>query len=150
MFRYCFVIVLSQQKLLWNIWILDISLGKSASWLLMVWQILSWVTQVYHKLGRVLINHCFQHRGFWKNEKINTFSLWVVDLFTIVRPARHASVRTGCLDALRQLAALLHCPLLFAEDQVCATITEHIFILKFNLLARKKIRTLKWKNKRNV
>uniref|UniRef100_A0A3B5MDB3 Centromere protein M n=1 Tax=Xiphophorus couchianus TaxID=32473 RepID=A0A3B5MDB3_9TELE len=31
--------------------------------------------------------------------------------------ARHASVRTGCLDALRQLAALLHCPLLFAEDQ---------------------------------
>ncbi|XP_014908905.1 centromere protein M [Poecilia latipinna] len=31
--------------------------------------------------------------------------------------ARHASVRTGCLDALRQLAVSLHCPLLFAEDQ---------------------------------
>ncbi|XP_012705932.2 centromere protein M [Fundulus heteroclitus] len=31
--------------------------------------------------------------------------------------ARHASVHTGLLDAVRQLAVSLHCPLLFAEDQ---------------------------------
>lgn len=33
--------------------------------------------------------------------------------------ARDASVPTERLDAVRKLAALLHCPLLFAEDQVC-------------------------------
>ncbi|XP_017285959.1 centromere protein M [Kryptolebias marmoratus] len=35
----------------------------------------------------------------------------------MVTNARHASVPTERLDALRRLAASLHCPLLFAEDQ---------------------------------
>lgn len=33
--------------------------------------------------------------------------------------ARNASVPTERLDTIRKLAASLHCPLLFAEDQVC-------------------------------
>uniref|UniRef100_A0A3B5M2Y6 Centromere protein M n=1 Tax=Xiphophorus couchianus TaxID=32473 RepID=A0A3B5M2Y6_9TELE len=43
--------------------------------------------------------------------------------------ARHASVRTGCLDALRQLAALLHCPLLFAEDQVSTSSARRLLTI---------------------
>lgn len=36
--------------------------------------------------------------------------------------ARKASAPTERLDAVRKLAASLHCPLLFAEDQVCANV----------------------------
>lgn len=35
---FCFLTVSSQQKLPWSIWTLDISLEKSASWSLTVWQ----------------------------------------------------------------------------------------------------------------
>lgn len=39
--------------------------------------------------------------------------------------ARNASVPTERLDAVRKLAASLHCPMLFAEDQVCITFCHH-------------------------
>ncbi|XP_071329428.1 centromere protein M isoform X1 [Trachinotus anak] len=43
----------------------------------------------------------------------------------MVTNARNASVPTERLDAVRKLAASLHCPLLFAEDQI-----THIYKLK--------------------
>lgn len=36
--------------------------------------------------------------------------------------ARNASAPAERLDAVRKLAASLHCPLLFAEDQVCSSL----------------------------
>uniref|UniRef100_A0A3B3DMX6 Centromere protein M n=1 Tax=Oryzias melastigma TaxID=30732 RepID=A0A3B3DMX6_ORYME len=39
----------------------------------------------------------------------------------MVSNARSSSVPAERLDAVRRLAASLHCPLLFAEDQVCET-----------------------------
>ncbi|XP_041641579.1 centromere protein M [Cheilinus undulatus] len=42
----------------------------------------------------------------------------------MVTNARNASVPTECLDSVRKLAASLHCPLLFAEDQTPAGVTN--------------------------
>uniref|UniRef100_A0A3B4H915 Centromere protein M n=1 Tax=Pundamilia nyererei TaxID=303518 RepID=A0A3B4H915_9CICH len=42
----------------------------------------------------------------------------------MVTNARSASAPAERLDAVRKLAASLHCPLLFAEDQVCSSLEE--------------------------
>lgn len=50
----------------------------------------------------------------------------------MVTKARHASVPTERLDCIRKLAASLHCPLLFAEDQTPAgvsTATERLLAI---------------------
>lgn len=117
---FCLLIVSSQQKLPWNIWTLDTSLEKSASWSLMVCQCLF---DRSGAKGNEMEQKSFKNGPFFPfyvpippwNDQPSSVSLVLV--LSVV--ARSASVPTERLDAVRKLAASLHCPLLFAEDQVC-------------------------------
>ena len=55
---------------------------------------------------------------FLKRAAFLCLSLTRRSLMNLSLVARNASVPTERLDAVRKLAAALHCPLLFAEDQV--------------------------------